>query len=297
MDNPNQEISGFTGIELHEAYWWVTHRALLHRVVVVALVVICLALWGLTLWGLVRYWLIDWAPYQQQQQELATPLINYGYFRQKHAPRAVEISGVQVLPLGNNRYDFAAEMSNPNTEWAISSLRYVFTFSGQAERQVKETFVLPGQHKYLIDLGVESLSRVGDVRLVIEDLTWRRVAADFAAYQASALDFAISDVKFVSAGELKSQNLPVSKTRFTVKNNSPYNYWEGGFYILLYRGPGLVGINYLVQQYLDSGAAVNMDVSWYQHVSTPDRVEVVPDINLFNPGIFRPIEAGSGELK
>ncbi len=297
MNNPNQKIDGFTGKELKEAYWFATHKDLIVRIITIILVLICVTFWSVTVYGLIRYFFIDWASDQQMRYQLTSELIDYDYFRQKNQPHQLSVSGVQIFSLGNNRYDFAARIDNQNEKWAIESLKYYFVFGGQEERRIKETFILPNENKYLIDLGVESVSRVGDVKLVIESVDWRRIDNDFAAYRDEALNFEFTDVEFVSGRELKIQNIPLSKTLFTMKNNGPYNFWEGGFYILLYRGNGLVGINYIVRQYIDSGMKENVDVTWYQTLSAPTTVEVIPDINILDSGVFRPIEAGSGELK
>lgn len=283
----DSEIGGFTGQELSEAYWWVTHKAEIFKAIVVALIFVNVGFWGYTVYGLTRYFIIDYSAQQRLEAGLAAPSIDYAYWRAKNQPKQLEISSVQSFSLGSGRYDFWAEVQNPNEHWTVSELSYAFNLADGTVVE-KTTFVLPGQSKYLLALGVTS-SRSSVAGLQIRNIKWRRVQK-FAVYQEKALNFTISETKFLSSQELKIKtNLPFSKTSFKVVNNSAFNYWEVGFYVLLKNGPNIVGINYISTRDFFSGASKTLEVSWYQKMSTPDSVMIVPDLDILNPAVFRPV--------
>ncbi|MFA6533870.1 MAG: hypothetical protein WCT37_01715 [Patescibacteria group bacterium] len=295
MDSPKANIGGFTGRELAGAYWWVTHRELVHKVLVGFLIFLNVIFWGYALYGLTRYFLVDWNRRQALLRDAGRDYVNYQYWREQNQPAPLAFSGIQILPLGEGRYDLAVSVANNNPLWAVTSLQYSFDFANREKPAIREAWFLPGESKYLVDLGVAAKFIPNDINFKINAIKWQRVG-DIAAKQAEALNFVISDIKFQSADELKAGKLPISKTSFKVTNNSPYNYWAFNYYILLYSGSRLVGINYLTHDYLDSGETVALEANWFGALSRPDKVEVVPNINILDRSVFRPL-TGEGESK
>lgn len=290
------EIEGFTSKELKRAYWWITHRDLILKIVKVSLIILNVCFWGYTVYGLTKYFFLDWQEEKNLEAGLTANYIDYSYWREKNKPQDLQLSGIQVFQLNGSRYDFLVQVVNPNANWAVNYIQYSFVFPGQKSETSKETFILPGQTKYLVNLGVDVTERLADVSLAVKNIKWQRVS-NYQAWEKEALNLTIADAKFTSSEELKIGKLPISKTSFKVRNNSSYNYWSSSFYVLLYQGSRIIGVSYLTKDYFDSGQVQNFEVTWFQNLSSPDRIEVIPDINILDKAVFRPVTSGAGEAK
>jgi len=299
MPLPDTKIGGYSESDLKKAYWWVSHRLLIYKIIKIALVVLCVFLWGWTLWGLTKYFLLDWNKQADVEANLGANYIDYKYWAEKNKPKDFVYSSIKIFDIGGGRYDFFVMVKNPNDRFAITSLKYKFNFNNRKDENIKETFILPGQTKYLVDLGVSTEGSPSTVALEVLDIKWQRLPSlqDYQAYEKKALDFVVSDEVFSTSRDLGFSDRPISKTLFKVKNNSPYNYWNVGFYVLLYNGSEVRAVNYIVSDNFDSGVTKDFDLTWYENMGTPDRIEVQPDINILDNSVFRPLEAGSGEAK
>jgi hypothetical protein len=297
MVSPSSEIGGYTEQDIKKALWWATHKTTILKIITFILLLLGVALWGYTLYGVVRYFFIDWSAQKRLENGLVYDYIDYEYFREKNKPQNLVFSGVQIYPLGGNRYDLVVKAENVNPNWAVVSIQYDFNFSGKPRDEVKENFILPGQTKYLIDLGVTSDKPLSNVSFELKNIKWRRVT-NFQEFQNQALNFTISNTKFTSSSELNANKTSsFSKTNFSVKNNTAYNFWSVGFYIILHQGPSITGINYIVKDYIDSGGEYDLEVTWYQKVGRPDKIEIIPDVNVLEEKVFRLQAGGAGEVK
>lgn len=296
MNPKDLKIGGFTGRELKSAYWWVTHKTLIIKIITGFLVVACVGLWGYTLYGATRYFIIDWPAEQRLMAGLGREYIDYQYWREKNRPKDLIFSGIQIFPLSDERYDFVVKVENLNKNWAVTSLQYSFNFTNQERETIKEIFVLPEEIKYLLDLGVTAKTGVGDLNLEIKNIKWRRVP-NFAGQKEEMMNFEISQPEFISARQLGLEKLKISQTKFTVTNKSLYNFWEIGYYVILYQGSEIIGINYIVKDIFNFGDKQEVEVVWFQNLSRPTLTEVIPDVNILDPEVFRPAEGGVGELK
>lgn len=297
MANSNKEIGGFTDQELKQAFWLAAHKEQIIKIITFTLLLLSVVFWGITIFGLVKYFIIDGPKSAALEQSLKYDYVDYSYWREAHKPKDLSFSGVQIFSLGANRYDLVVKTVNDNPNWAVKKIKYKFNFSGRVVEEIKETFILPGETKYLIDLGVDSDIPASNVAFEVEEVKWQRVQ-DYSALKDRALNFEISNTNFAYAGELQiGGKANFSKTSFTFRNNTVYNFWEMGFYVVLHQGAGISGINYIVKNYIDAGSGYNIDVLWHQNTGRPDKVEVIPEVNILDPAVYRPIQGGTGEVK
>ncbi|MFA5076693.1 MAG: hypothetical protein WC480_04760 [Patescibacteria group bacterium] len=297
MPTPEQNVHGLTEKELKISLWLVTNKILLLKLLKVFLVILNIVIWGYVVYNLVDFYLISWTKDEALRRELTISYIDYNGLRQLNRPRDLVISSVDSFDLGNDRYDFMARVTNPNPNWDVVSIKYVFNFAGREEDKDKETFILPGDEKYLVDLGVYSQRAPANLSLKIEEVRWQRVH-QYQELKDQVLNFTIFDVRFVPPKELPGGRVPVAQTQFSVKNRSAYNFWEVGYYIILWRGPKIVGVNYvLINEDFSSQTVKNLEVNWYQRLSSVDKVEVIPEINVLDPDAYRQERAGVGEVQ
>ncbi|MCX6741092.1 MAG: hypothetical protein NTY61_01700 [Candidatus Parcubacteria bacterium] len=300
MDFPGQQIGGFTKEELSWSEWYIKHQAKLRQILVWALVIFNVLIWGYVAYGAVKYFLLDWQRSEQQLAQQTVNLIDYRFFDDKNRPQDLNLSSVQPFDLGNGRFDYLVQAENPNAQWE-AKLDYYFDYSGRADasdtattQNVKHTFVLPGDQKYLFDFSIAG-GAGSKASLVVKNVAWQRVI-NFESIRQEKLNFSFTKPEYTTPVKVSSGS-PLAVTNFTVSNKSAYNFWRVGFYILLYRGNQLMAADYVVQDDFNSGSSRIIQINWYQRLTTPSKIEVIPDVDILNPLTFKPAEAGSGEVK
>lgn len=276
-------IGGVTESELRWSEWWVNHRELVHRArvgifIAVDVVLICIGIWGFADWlalgGLKE---------EQAIRQMTGP--NYGRFGGVGL-QEVQIGAPFVLPGASGKVDILAPIENPNaTFWAEVEYRYVI---GGVEQPSLTTFVLPGQVKYLVHLGAPSDAGSG-VELKVERRSWHR-AGTFGADTLQSLfetrlNIVAENPVFIPSDPLATT--PVSTARFTLANHTAFGYYDVDLLVLLYRGDSVVAVNTLRVDRLAAGEKRTMEQFWYQILPQVTRVEVVPDINIYDEGVYR----------
>ncbi len=285
----NQLNGGFestgaaTEKELRWSRWWVDHKEQVKKAGIGLFIAFDTVLLGAGLWGFIDWLAIGGLREEQAIRQMTSP--EYGRFNSLTLEE-IQIGAPIVLSGGSGKIDILAPVENRNaTFWA--ELEYRFLIGGTAQ-PVQKTFVLPGQTKYLSELGASSASGAS-VELKIESRTWRRVdlqgtssAADFAA---TRLDIRAENPVYVPSDPLAT--LPVSNAKFTLVNGTAYGYYEIDLLVLLYRGDAIVGVNKVQVDTLAASAKKPMELFWYQLLPQVTKVQVVPDINIYDPYVYR----------
>ncbi len=282
----NQPIGGLTDQQLEFAGWYVNNK---DRIVVAAKGVLFFGTAAIWLYVLVMFALLvlDTQNFNRQVASLTVPLVDHAYWRAQHRPQQLQFGSVSTRSIGNNRYDFFVLVDNPNDDWAVSQIAYQFVAGDGVIEDTASTWVLPGQQKYLVKLGVELPAPPRAVQLEITELHWRK-ASDYAERAAEVDRFEISSVDF-AASERQSGRVPISTSSFTITNNSAYSYWDMGLYVILMQGGTPAAITYVVQEGLDALETRSFEVNWYQPLSRPSSTTIIPDINFLDPSVYRPV--------
>jgi len=85
-----------------------------------------------------------------------------------------------IIPAGQDRYDVALKVTNPNAEWGASPLEYTVTLlsaDGTAintSRRI-QSFLLPGAATYLTAFNILSVTPPASARLDVTFATWQKV--------------------------------------------------------------------------------------------------------------------------
>ena len=144
----------------------------------------------------------------------------------------------------------------------------------------------------MAQLGLKSEAQPLWVDLVIDSLRWRRldkhrVRPDYTTWAGERLDFQITDVGFNPPAA--DEQLSVSRATFDVVNQTGYSYWRVGFFITLWERSKMVGVNYVTISELKAGEIRSVDASWFTALPLVTRVEVTPDINIFDEAVYMPV--------
>lgn len=243
---------------------------------------------GYSLYSFGHYLIVGRAEDQQVYQDLsATPLPapNKSFDAQLSYPAP------RILLNAGSRGDVVVPVTNPNPRSA-AYFNYHFLVNGAAIGG-RSDFILPGETKYLLALGQEIPAGSTDAQLVIENYSLKRVDAhavpDWAAYRAQRMDFRISDARFVpgtSSG--LSEKLSVGEMSFTIANASAYGYRNLRLIILLKSNGEVVAANDYVLENFRSGETRSPRLSWTGNVPPVNQVEVIPDLDILDSGIYLP---------
>ncbi len=291
---PDQEViigSGFTEGELKFSSFWVRHELEIRRSARVLLIAINALFWGYALWGVLDAYVISYPIESRITQSIAENAF-VAQRLQSNRPRSVQTSPVQVFQGTDSRLDMVVAVTNPNDQW-YAEFTYRFNVSGE-QTAMKSGFLMPKQSAYLGEFGFAPQKTGGKTSaLIVENLVWKRVdpaivGQDFAAWMASHDDFKIEDLE--TKTNLTIGTRKATRTRFILKNPTPYGYWNVGIYVLLHRANAPVAVNYITISEFKPGESRVVETDWYETLPSITETEVVPVVNFFDSSAYLPSE-------
>ncbi len=273
--------------------WWIGHRERLKKVGYGIFIAFDALLLIFALWAFIDGFLVS---YDQEQAAVARLVLSgqedLRSYSAATAAMPLEIGTVTVLTLEGGRYDLASTVQNSNADW-YATFSYAFRFGGEAVAS-GESFVLPGTEKPLVALAVASEVSLSGTELELGEVRWRRVdrhqTGPYESWAQARLNLEITDVQY--ATDVKLDNQTIGRVTFTVKNKTAFSYYDPTFLILLKRGESVVGVSATTLNALDSGETREVVVNWFGALPAASRVEVLPDINIFDLAVYKPL---SGE--
>lgn len=274
--------------QLKWGYWWVTHQLEVRRWLTVVLGIIAISLFGYGAWGYLDWFFGSGVPERANLAQLSQTITNYQALNQAAQPSEIGLGAVQILAAGAGAYDFVAEIANDNARW-WAEYEYQFFADGTPLGQARADFILPASTKRLHYLGWRGEGRPGAVEVKFIRFQWHRVdlhltRPDYPTWAQARLNILIKDIGFKPASA--AEQLSVSRALFTVKNDTGFSYRQAGFFVGLYGGSSLVGANYLVISNLRAGEVRPVEASWFADLPRVTRVEVFPDVNIFDSAIY-----------
>jgi hypothetical protein len=270
-------------------YWLLDNRDFFHRLGLVAFVVLDLFLISLVLIFYSTYFFAV-----QKQNKILVSLIqedsNFKAWLEKDSPRDLVIADLTFIHSVDNRYDLAVSLENKNQTWFAKSLQYVFTWKG-GKSDIKETFLLPGEQRYLLALNEQISSQPQQLKLEIINTDWQWVGDRFVAETMDK-----NKLEIVATNFTAGQKPILDRTTYQIKNNTIYNFWETNFNIILYQGQRIVGLNRIFIEKFYSEEERSTENVWIQQLPAVTKIVVDPEINFLNTDNYIPM-TGSGELK
>jgi hypothetical protein len=280
---PDQNISEK---QLHLGYWFVTHKLEIKKWFTFALMLLGAALWLFTIGMLVKLYLVDYTRDRATDRALAVSLVNPNAIAAA-APRPLVVNPVVTLVGNKGAIDATVTVTNPNDDFWVS---WTGRFDGlSATSTSRQEFILPGETKQLLELGVEGGRRSGTARYVAGDPVWHRVdkhvIPDYKAYLAERFAFDVANVEYSSATSADGASV-ISRVTFDATNRSAYSYWTVKFLIDLYRGTSLAAVNSVELDQFETGETRQVEVVWVQDLAAISKVDVVSQVNVLDAKSF-----------
>ncbi len=269
--------SDLTDSQLKLSYWYVTHKLSLRRAWRIFVIVVVCLIWSYIIWQLVIFGMTYKSLQQNIQTMLFSPDMSLSAI-EKSAPQPLSISDMNVLG-SNNEYNYLVQVNNSNNNW-LAQFQYRFTTPSSTEQDFHSGFVLPGDHKYLMDLSKASPS----ASLEIRDMNWSKVNK-FELTQNKMSQFIIDNIDITKPSNASDP----TKVYFTIKNDSAYSYWEVDLQVLLMSNGSIVGINHIILNSFRYGENRGVNILWNNPVSNVDSAIVIPNLNILDGSNVMPL--------
>src|SRR3989338_1111631 len=198
----------FSSKELERSYWFVLHKRALHNLAIAVLLVIDVMLIGYALSGFVTY-LVTGQPREEAAVLAIAQRLNISHVEKQKSSAALPLAfgdgRIYIFDAGDDRYDFAVEVQNPNKEWYVL-LSYQYEIPYAEPTPTKTMYVLPGEKKFLTILGEKREGQtVNEAQLKITNEMWSRIdphqVADVPAFIASHAAFELINPIYTVAGQ------------------------------------------------------------------------------------------------
>jgi hypothetical protein len=227
---------------------------------------------------------------QQEREQLASIVVNIETQSQaglQSAAQSLIVGEGLVFPSTGDRSDYLARLENPNNNW-LAEFQYFFT-TPSGNTTPKRGYILPGRVFYLNDLGSTLQTNSRTATPVIEDLAWYRISPstipDLEDWLAFRESIEITDISH--GGSVTIADTEIVQTTFNIFNDTPFSYWDVDLLVLLTQGRNIIAANQIRLAGLDTGENRSVTVNWFGNVSRAASVQIIPQINFFNPQIYR----------
>ncbi len=267
---------------LRWSQWWLDHRERVRKIGLGLFIAADVLLVGYGFWGFIDWLALGGVKEEVMIRQMTSP--DYGRY-EGLSLEEVQVGAPIVLPGGSGKLDLLAPVENHNANfWA--ELDYHFVVGGTAQ-PLLHAFILPGQAKYLVQLGAPS-DAGGSVELKIEKRVWHRAdlrGETSEVFAATRLNLYATNPVFTPSDPLATT--PSSSAQFTLANDTAFGYYDVDLLVLLYRGDAIVGANQLTVDSLAAGERKPLQLFWYQTLPQVTKVEVVPSVNAFDPAVYQ----------
>jgi len=287
MSQDNQ----LTDSKLRVAYWIVTNKLFIKRIIFFILFAFDVLIVSFSAYSVIQYYSVERIQFEKAMSTLERYNLDYKNYQKKIEPKEIQILELDAVDLGSNKYNFVARVKNPNIDsWIAREVRYHFIYNNE-KTETKTAFILPGEDKFLGAFKIDSSLKILKPKLEISYIRWERIkkgdVEEFTENVKKFTDFEIKDEKYLSTTEL---GLPpddnINAVAFTVVNNTIFDYYDVGFFIVTYNGPIITSTNYLTLNDFMSKEVRKEDVRWHNIISNPSLIVVKPEIDFFDETVI-----------
>lgn len=276
-------------IKLKIGYWLISNKIFFKRFFIFFLIIANVIILSFSGARIIKYYTIERVKFDKMLSDINLFSINFEFYQKKNKALDLQISELDVISIGNNKYNLIAKVSNPNTKkWIAESVEYYF-YSNNFQSEHKKSFILPGEKKFLTIFNAENDSVIQNPKLFISNIKWKKIdekdIATFSNKVEEMTDFQIKKTDFSSLRNLQIKDSG-SSINFLVKNNTIYNYYEVGFFIITYSGPIITSVNYLRLDNFIAGGEKTAEIRWQQVIPRPSQIIIKPEINILDENII-----------
>ncbi len=277
-----KSIDGISERQLNVGLWLVDNRKKLKQGLLIFLIVFAASTLSYSTYHLTDYLLYGRKHDQRIMEGMTTALSDTEYLRQVMSPEKLLFSFTQAYYV-DGRYDFLTKIKNPNPRH-YGVFTYCFEETDK-ELACGETFILPGQDKYVMELNKDIGAGVGAVNFVVKDISWRRITAhtikDWNDYRKERLQFFVEDVDF----NISNNNYFLE---FEVRNDSSFGFYKVPLHIILLGPQGEIGANKYILRNLQSEERTRLSITWPTVTQRASQILIVPDVDILDKDNYMP---------
>lgn len=267
--------------EIKWGMWLAKYKPIFKAGLIVALVALSLVFWTYSLYGFLDYVLFSSRAEKSLEASLINQPIDWARIQETRKPVDLFWDTPQILP-SRTGTDLLVQIQNSNTDWLAY---FDYSLTAGDKTQTGSDFVLPGTVKYLFTSFKDERS---GVNFSVDNVRWQRVdarqvAGDYAKFFGERLNFVFGEAKYAPP----TQYLP-GRVAFSVWNKGAFSFWQAKFLILVRRGQEVVSANTVTLEQLRAGDKKDVEMNWFDKLGAFSTIEIVPDINIFDPDVFMP---------
>ncbi|MDD2730900.1 MAG: FxLYD domain-containing protein [Candidatus Portnoybacteria bacterium] len=194
----------------------------------------------------------------------------------------VKISWVRFFSLENNRYDLAAEISNPNSNFGLGKLNYNFQLKGEDGQTISKSgsaFILPGQTKYLVEANFDAGQKIKSISLVLPSIDkndWQELKSD---YDPRTVTLYAKDRQF----QYLESGAAIAQATGVIKNESSFDFDRVMVSVVLFDADKqVIGVNKTEASTIPSGSERYFSVLWFEPLPGEVKsLDMLAETNLF----------------
>ncbi|MFH0831086.1 MAG: FxLYD domain-containing protein [Parcubacteria group bacterium] len=198
-----------------------------------------------------------------------------------------------IIAGGQDRYDVAFLIENPNTDWGISPLEYSIALLDANAKVINSaletsSFLLPGEQRYLATFNLLAVTKPARAELSITYAEWVKVQN----YQPSRFD-----TTTVSYQEVEEPGV-FSRLKGTVTNKTTFTFTDVQIMIVLKDRSGkVIGLNRSEVDSLTPGEGRDFIVTFPQELPgvTSGGIEYLTDVDVFDNDTFEATQVVRGQ--
>ncbi len=275
-----QDLGGLSDRYLNLGLWLAENRKRIKQGIVIFLLVFSASTLSFSLYQFAIYFFYERDAHQQMLEEISSDPASYE-LRQLLAPKNILFYFVRSFNV-QGRYDFIGKIYNPNPRHR-ASFNYCFEEGGR-ELACGNTFILPEEEKYVLELGKSLEDNVSSPQLVIKEISWQRITphqiTDWQEYYNKRVYF---DIKIEEFAVINNNSYSL---RFAIENKSTFGYYELPLQIILFNEQGESGANrYMIRQIL-AGEKMTISLVWPAGAVRSSRAVIIPEVDVLDDQAF-----------
>lgn len=281
-----QDLSGLTIKKLNFGLWYVENIKFIKLTFFWLIIAIGAIGWFYTVGSFGYYMIIG----MNKDNEMLRQMVATRTASQTVSPPVDIIIGATQTFIGaDGRYDFALDISNPNSLY-YGQFDYSFLINGSST-SVQKGFVLPGENKRIVMLGLGWPGSVNTVNAQIGRVSWQKInrhqIPNWQKYKKEHLALSVGEITITSP---EQSDIPgatsMSGISFNFANQSPYSYYRLPLNIFIYSYDRLAGVYQTSLDNFASSESRLIRLSYPGYLDDKSRIEVVPELDIMRPDIY-----------
>jgi hypothetical protein len=260
-------INDLSNKDIERGLWYLRNKKKIKKIFIIVLFVLIFCLYAFSLFKFIT---IKIADSRDTNQVWAT--INFNQSK----PQDLIVISRDIVQNDIGGYDAVISVQNPNDRYFVSELKYRFVYSN-GKSEDKSTFILPLETKRLIITNIKSESEINEINLEIINVSWKKLKSTEMGFPKDMFIFENQAVHF-------SESTTVLRNwiELDVTNQSPYNFKDVNFYLLVYSGTRLEAVKETSLSSFYSGDKKHIETSWFYKVPSYANLTVESDTNVFD---------------